>query len=305
MEERDGSVIVTEAHWQRLWEKSAIGQRIQGGGLRLQPEEVIYSHVHRHQTLPYDKWISDQILKDDTLLNRYIILESLRVPGNLIVILNHDGINWDYSDNSWALRWHKEKHPDKDEPTSEIRWHPALESIDTIELYSWCKSVTQRERIPEILVIDDEGSVVTYEISIANPTGNIDMSDLDNIGVNTNFTKRYSDVEKDLISGHINNELTTVLDDLHHRGLYIRSGFKYGTRWRAYEDEITSSHAPWLIDSLQDSPENWTAACLNARLAAGVNKRYIVAVLSEKGDIKYLEYRRPPSDRRWTNLEKY
>ena len=223
----------------------------------------------------------------------------------MIVILNHDGINWDYSDNSWALRWHKEKHPDKHEPTSELRWHHALESIDTIELFSWCLSVTNRGRIPEILVIDDEGSVVTYEISVANPTGNIDMTNLDNVGVQTTFTKRYSDVENDLISGNCNNELTIVLDNLHNRRLYIRSGFKYGTRWRAYEDEIGSSHAPWLIDSLQDSPQNWTATCLNARLAAGVNKRYIVAILTEEGDVKYLEYRRPPSDRRWTNLEKH
>ena len=305
MEERNGDVINSEAHWQRLWEKSAIGQRIQGGGLRLLPEEVIYSHVHRHQELPYDEWINEQIVNDDTLLNRYVILESLRVPGNLIVLLNHEGIHWEHSENSWALRWHKEKHPDHDHPTSEIRWHHSLESIDTIELFSWCLSVIKRDRIPEIMVIDDEGSVVTYEISIANPTGNIDMKNMDNVGVKTPLSTRYSQVELDLISGRVTDGLTIVLDDLHNRGLYIRSGFKFGTRWRAYEDEISSSHAPWLIDTIQDSPVNWTAACLNARLASGVNKRYIVAILSDDGQIKYLEYRRPPSDRRWTNLEKH
>ena len=54
-------VIMTEPQWQRLWEKSAIGTKLEGGGLKLFPEEVIFSHIHRHQPLPYENWIKESI----------------------------------------------------------------------------------------------------------------------------------------------------------------------------------------------------------------------------------------------------
>ena len=61
MDECDGDVIMTEPQWQRLWEKSAIGTRLEGGGLKLFPEEVIFAHIHRHQSLPHDYWINEKI----------------------------------------------------------------------------------------------------------------------------------------------------------------------------------------------------------------------------------------------------
>ena len=39
------------------------------------------------------------------------------------------------------------------------------------DLLYWCVEVEQRERIPEVLIIDEEQSVVTYRLSEANPTG--------------------------------------------------------------------------------------------------------------------------------------
>jgi|TARA_B100001996_G_scaffold57473_2_gene40806 hypothetical protein len=309
MEERDGDVIMTDVQWQRLWQKSALGQRIDGGGLRFLSEEVMFAHVHRHQELPSEDWITNAINDDPDLLDRYIILESLRAPGNIIVLLNHKNIeSWNYSESSWALRWHGSNHPDNDPPIAEIRWHRALDSIDINELFSWSVSVSDRGRIPEIIVIDDEGSVVTYVISSCNPTGNVDNEKTGIIGVQTPWARRYSDVELQLIGDEENDDLAIVLNDLHKRGLQIRSGFKFGTRWRAYEDEIGTDHAQWLIDPNNDAPKDWTAACLNARLAAGVKKRYIVSLINKSSDeytIKYLEFIRPDAGHRWVNLEKY
>ena len=309
MEERDGEVILTDVQWQRLWQKSAIGQRLVGGGLRLLSEEVLFAHEHRHQALPSPDWISNAITEDPDLLDRYIILESLRAPGNIIVLLNHKNIEkWQYNDSSWALRWHGSTHPDNDEPISEIRWHRALDTIDINELFTWSISVSERGRIPEIIVIDDEGSVVTYVISSCDPSGNINDDSIDIIGVQTPWAKRYSDVELLLISDDDNNELAVVLNDLHNRGLHVRSGFKFGTRWRAYEDVIGTDHAQWLIDTNIDAPSDWTGACLNARLAAGVNKKYIVSIINNSNEtiqVNYLEFIRPDAGHRWVNLEKY
>lgn len=61
------------------------------------------------------------------------------------------------------------------------------------------------------------------------------------------------------------------------RGLLPRSGFKFGTRWRVYEQAADEEHAPWLIVPWQDGPATWQDICLAARLASGVRKRWLVA----------------------------
>ena len=310
MDESDGDVIMTEPQWQRLWEKSGIGTKIEGGGLKFFPEEVIFAHIHRHQTLPHENWINENMNNFPDLENKYFILEALRVPGNLVQLYPEDNC----SQGTWALRWHKEHHPDRDNPTSEIRWYKARDDLDINELFSWTVNVVNKDRIPEVLVIDDEFSIVSYELKIADPTGNVqydsslEMVEWDNFGINTRFGNRFNEIELSIIH---KKELTThniVLSDLISRGLAIRSGFKYGTLWRGYSNEIGNEHAPWLIDTAIEAPINWTQACLNARLAAGVNKQYVVAINDadiHSNSIQYLEFRRPPSHRRWTNLTRH
>ncbi|MEC9173758.1 MAG: hypothetical protein VX804_01670 [Candidatus Thermoplasmatota archaeon] len=310
MDESDGQVIMTEPQWQRLWEKSAIGTKIDGGGLKFFPEEVIFTHIHRHQSLPYDNWITDNIKIYPDLEDKYFLLEALRVPGNLVQLYPENNA----SDGTWALRWHKEDHPDRDNPTSEIRWYRARDNIQINDLLSWTISVTNKERIPEVLVIDDECSIVSYELVIADPSGNVEydssikMSEWKNLGINTRFRNRLSEVELSVIQQDDSTLHSIVLSDLISRGLAIRSGFKYGTLWRGYSTDIGDEHAPWLIDTVIEAPINWTQACLNARLAAGVNKQYIIGITDQDNrsdSIQYLEFRRPPSYRRWTNLTRH
>ena len=310
MDESDGDVIMTEPQWQRLWEKSAIGTKIDGGGLKFFPEEVIFTHIHRHQSLPYDDWITDNIKVYPDLEDKYFLLEALRVPGNLVQLYPENNA----SDGTWALRWHKEDHPDRDNPTSEIRWFRARDNIQINDLLSWTVSVASKERIPEVLVIDDECSIVSYELVIAEPSGNVEydssiqMSEWKNLGINTRFRNRLSEVEMSVIQEDQFTPHSIVLSDLISRGLAIRSGFKYGTLWRGYSTDIGDEHAPWLIDTVIEAPINWTQACLNARLAAGVNKQYIIGITEHEnrsGSIQYLEFRRPPSYRRWTNLTRH
>ena len=236
MDESDGQVIMTEPQWQRLWEKSAIGTKIDGGGLRFFPEEVIFTHIHRHQSLPYDNWITHNINNYPDLEDKYFLLEALRVPGNLVQLYPENNA----SNGTWALRWHKEDHPDRDNPTSEIRWYRARDNIQINDLLSWTISVASKERIPEVLVIDDECSIVSYELVIADPSGNVEydsslqMSEWKNLGINTRFRNRLSEVELSVIQQDHFTTHSIVLSDLISRGLAIRSGFKYGTLWRGY-----------------------------------------------------------------------
>jgi hypothetical protein len=93
-----------------------------------------------------------------------------------------------------------------------------------------------------------------------------------------------------------------ILSDLLSRGLAVRSGFKYGTKWRAYAGLVGGEHAPWLIVPFDQAPTNWGEACLAARLAAGVNKHWLCAMEPlGNGGWRFLALERPPSDSRWTN----
>lgn len=90
--------------------------------------------------------------------------------------------------------------------------------------------------------------------------------------------------------------------DLLSRGLAVRPGFKFGTRWRAYAGAVGGDHAPWLVVPPAEAPTDWGEACLSARLAAGVNKRWLCALPPQgAGGWRYLALERPPSDARWTN----
>ena len=104
-----------------------------------------------------------------------------------------------------------------------------------------------------------------------------------------------------LATGKKGNRMA-IQSDLLSRGLAVRPGFKYGTRWRVYAGLVGGEHAPWLVVPLDEAPMNWGEACLAARLAAGVNKHWLCALepLGNSG-WRYLALERPPSDARWTN----
>ncbi|RCH73464.1 MAG: hypothetical protein DBX05_05075 [Candidatus Poseidoniales archaeon] len=324
MEARDDIVVMTEPQWQRLWEKSAIGRRLKGGGLHLLPEEVIFCHHHRHQPLPTDDWIRNNLNLDSSLEARFLILEALRVPGNLIILAKHEhSSKWDTELESWALRWHKEVHPDSADPTAEIRWHHSTEAVDWNELLSWTTTILNKDRIPEVLVIDDEGSIVTYELSICEPEGTLSFNtdalgeyiraekesrldihewEMKHVGIPTRWGHRLNPAESSLLDSNTQSITRSVHLDLLSRGLALRSGFKYGTHWRGYSGPVGEDHAPYLIDTPENAPNTWAKACLSARLAAGVNKNLLIAI--EGDPIRYLQIDRPPSNRRWTNIHR-
>ena len=420
-------VIIRESTWQRLWEKSAIGCPVKDG-LSLSDEEVIFCHEQRQFEWPTSDWLTNAVAEDEALLHRGEILVALRAPGNLVVLRQHAKDipeKHALSNDSWALRWHREKHPSRDEPEAEIRWARSDEKICWNEMQVWSEEVKSRGRIAEFLVIDEEFSVVTYRLESASPGGNSknprnltkdqinnvksnlkiakkvpsggwlspqakvgnnggrvgeingefdaetasessDGTDTEGAEKNTGENQNYWPIPEIGIKLHdgrlLNYEeiqavcnLTgieavlgpnqkrddakensdnsepdgspkkpqadsnqmapladeeysiQILQDLFSRGCSVRSGFKYGTKWRVYAGAVGDGHAPWLILPLHAAPMDWAGACLAARLAAGVNKTWCVALTTETNEtasqksIEYLAIRRPPSDSRWSN----
>ncbi len=136
------------------------------------------------------------------------------------------------------------------------------------------------------------------------------------VGINLENGIWLTEIEARIISRIVNptmptpdgemGQLVALLSDLLSRGVAVRPGFKYGTRWRAYSGNVGHDHAPWLIVPQGEAPTNWGEACLSARLAAGVNKFWLCAMTSTgTAEWRYLAIERPPSDSRWTNPVKH
>jgi tRNA-intron endonuclease len=88
------------------------------------------------------------------------------------------------------------------------------------------------------------------------------------------------------VDGHLR-----LYDDLMHRGVVLRPGFKYGTQWRIYDSAVGEAHAPWLLLPVESAPQTWYAACLSVRLAEGVHKAWICASHDRSG-WSYLQVQR-------------
>ena len=76
--------------------------------------------------------------------------------------------------DTWALRWNSNNHPRKDQPESEVRWFHSSDLIDRKDLLLWAKSVYLNGRLAEVLIVDNEQAVVTYNKESGNPPGGLE-----------------------------------------------------------------------------------------------------------------------------------
>ena len=286
--------------------------------------ELLFCVNHRNIVFPTGNLIVDELEENPNFLVQYVAMEAVRIPGNKVVLnIDQWSSDYDFEQDSWAMRWPSNLHPRESDPVSELQIFNSNDSIVPEELYSWCEGVEQKGLIPEIIVVDEEGSAVTYRISIEDPRGelgkysgiDIDTGSLYEISGGGYFIPRLdsevSRVSERLLGGGITDSAfrslikgdedtrAVVLLDLLNRGLNPKSGFKYGTKWRCYEGNVGESHAPWLVADPENIPSDWNEACLASRLASGVNKTWLMPIFT-RGHIDYMSISRPPTDSRWS-----
>ena len=164
----------------RLWHKSALGITVKGGGINLTSVEMLFCINHRNIEPPSKDFMRTALDDDPKLIMENAVMEALRTPGNKIVLKsNLDSIGIRHSEKSWGLRWKSDEHPSKDLAESEIRWYTAEEEFDQNDLLDWVAEVESFGRIAEALVVDEELSVVTYNLSTADPTGSLNPPTID------------------------------------------------------------------------------------------------------------------------------
>jgi tRNA-intron endonuclease len=84
-------------------------------------------------------------------------------------------------------------------------------------------------------------------------------------------------------------------NDLRSRGLVVKTGFKYGTHFRVYEDDPERSHARWLVHAVAgDHTTTWPELSRAVRLAHGVKKEILFArVMDDRTEYLRLSRVRP------------
>ncbi len=286
--------------------------------------ELLFCVNHRNIVFPIGNLIIEELEENQNFLVQYVAMEAVRIPGNKVVLnIDQWSADYDFEENSWAMRWPSNLHPRESDPVSELQIFNSNDPIIPEELYSWCEGVEHKGLIPEIIVVDEEGSAVTYRISIEDPRGelgkysgiDIDTGSLYEISSGGYFIPSLdieeSRVSEGLLGGGITDSAfrsliegdedtrAVVLLDLLNRGLNPKSGFKYGTKWRCYEGNVGESHAPWLVADPENIPSDWNEACLASRLASGVNKTWLMPIFT-RGHIDYMSISRPPTDSRWS-----
>jgi len=88
--------------------------------------------------------------------------------------------------------------------------------------------------------------------------------------------------------------ISHVFEDLKNRELIVKTGFKFGTHFRAYTQTPNKTHAEYLIHAVQGKdPIVWSELSRAVRLAHAVNKKMIFALVQNKGKtITYLSISR-------------
>jgi tRNA-intron endonuclease len=82
-----------------------------------------------------------------------------------------------------------------------------------------------------------------------------------------------------------------AFSDARARGLVVKTGFKYGTHFRAYEESPDACHARYLIHAVDAGNRTmWPEISRAVRLAGGVKKEFLFSRVG-KGGVEYLEFK--------------
>jgi len=298
----------------RLFQKSGLGILCESDGIILSSMEVLFCNWHRHLPLPSDDWFETELLKDPNLLAKAVIFDNARSGGELVIPCPNVS-DYQTSSGAFALKWKRNQSQFKSEPMSHVRWFWTFETLDWSEIYSWAEEVEKLNCKCDIFIIDEEMEVTMYRVSFIEPKGSqkvweqLNSEERNNIAnmweckvktksgffiplvghwpLNSIGVEHLSGInlrieEGEWLEAKIREmdlpNSSLLYDNLINRGLILRPGFKFGSRWRVYDDEVSKSHAPWLLQTEDEVAKTWESACLSIRLAEGVHKKWVCAI---------------------------
>ncbi len=298
----------------RLYQKSGLGVLSSDEEIILSPMEILFCNWHRHVPLPDENWFENELKKDSDLLAKAVVFDNARSGGELVIPCNNVP-NINSVEHSFAFKWKRNMSHFNSTPVSQIRWFWTFDELNWDDITEWASAVQSSGYSSDIYVIDDEMEVTMYRISFVEPTGNQkiwnDLKDIEkkyiedlwnsrvktesgiylkstekwplpSIGVEhlSGINLRFEESRwlENMIKNDEHSDEIKLFDNLVNRGLILRPGFKFGSKWRVYDDEVSLSHAPWLIQTKFEVARTWENVCLSVRLAEGVHKKWVYAL---------------------------
>lgn len=81
-----------------------------------------------------------------------------------------------------------------------------------------------------------------------------------------------------------------VFKDLRKRGYIVKTALKFGGDFRVYEKAIGLAHSKWIVFTDYESEKlTWQEFSAKNRVAHSTNKKLLLAIVDEEGDVTYYE----------------
>ena len=212
-------------------------------------------------------------------------------------------------------------------------WARTNSPVNWEKILQWVNDCYEANTFPELYIIDDEFDVTMYLLKDISPSGNLDSWGDLNKEEKTSILSMIQNIEYSSEGGFLrsnewfweqigvphasgiffsteelnylralNDNRDEIADEsiyqiLVSRGLLIRPGFKYGAKWRVYDQSMKETHADWLIQPPENAPLNLESLCLSVRLAEGVNKLW-TQVIKSNDDCKFIGVKRILPDKK-------
>lgn len=300
-DEDDRRVYVTRDARQQLYDASGYGKPLDGDSVSLSPVEAAYllsqgkmSEVDGDRYAAFVK----RAVEDSAALRVYA---DLRDRG---YYLDHDDV----------LRlYERGEHPANSSPRTRV---VAVDEDARVELSS----------LPSLLAVaDDDGDVTYFSVERLEPEGDfpepsgdvrLERRGDENVardagileepryGASVGDGRILSDVETAYLRNRgivklpsdeeprTEDNRLTVYADLRDRGTCPRTGFKFGADFRVYET-TDDDHAGLLVSAFESDVSLSVVELSRAvRLAHGVRKRAVFALVSEDADVEYVAVER-------------
>lgn len=89
------------------------------------------------------------------------------------------------------------------------------------------------------------------------------------------------------------HERLAAYRDLRERKLIVKTGFKYGSHFRAYPRNPETAHARYLVQAVPSTHVTaWPEIAGAVRVAQGVRKEFLLAAVDPAGGVRFLSLER-------------
>jgi len=312
---KDKIIVTKPRDVGRLYGKSRFGKTIKNNKLMINLIEGVFlleeekiKLFEKEKEINFEYLLKKSILTIPNFEIKYIVLRDLRKKGYIIQTYEDD--------NNFDFKILKNKNNLNEENINYfVSVFSERDTIDVKKIKLFIDKANDKKGILWFSIVDEEGDITYYEISINNLKGenlekkyqktNSILMENRVLILNDKTSKKLFEEEfygkpfgkglqismvealyllnKDFLKiEKINNEKITEFK--------LKTGFKFGTHFRAYSKKPNITHAEYLIQGVNENFKSiWSDFSRAIRLAHSVNKEIIFAIHYNKKKIDYIK----------------